>query len=184
MSATASQIASLTIVYSTVYSGADQRKHQSFASLAFVSGIHRWPVNSTHKWPVTRKTFPFNDVIVTWRSRNRTCGHQLYIILTCKLVRTFRNLTVSFRTFRNLTVSFYFCCESSINGTGIDLTVHNQSTKQLCTTLYSILITSIYRGIRHRVMCDRWLSSRGVNGLTRSILFTYPGNGACLVGPL
>ena len=51
----ASQTASLTIVYSTVYSGADQRKHQSFASLAFVRGIYRWPVNSPHKWPVTRK---------------------------------------------------------------------------------------------------------------------------------
>ena len=41
MSAIASQITSLTIVYSTVYSGADQRKHQSSASLAFVWGIHR-----------------------------------------------------------------------------------------------------------------------------------------------
>ena len=41
-----SQITSLTIVYSTVYSGADQRKHQSSASLAFVLGIHRWPVIS------------------------------------------------------------------------------------------------------------------------------------------
>ena len=50
-----SQITSLTIVYSTVYSGADQRKHQSSASLAFVRGIHRGPVNSPHKWPVTRK---------------------------------------------------------------------------------------------------------------------------------
>ena len=60
----ASQIASLTIVYSTVYSGADQRKHQSSASLAFVRGIHRGPVNSPHKWPVTRKMFPFDDVIM------------------------------------------------------------------------------------------------------------------------
>ena len=42
MSAIASQITSLTIVYSTVYSGTDERKHQSFASLAFVRGIHRW----------------------------------------------------------------------------------------------------------------------------------------------
>ena len=41
MSAIASQIISLTIVYSTVYSDADQRKHQSCASLAFVRGIHR-----------------------------------------------------------------------------------------------------------------------------------------------
>ena len=58
----ASQITSLTIVYSTVYSGADQRKHQSSASMAFVRGIHRSPVNSPHKWRVTRKMFPFDDV--------------------------------------------------------------------------------------------------------------------------
>ena len=60
MGAMASQITSLTIIiiHSTVYSG-DQRKHQSSASLAFVRGIHRWPVNSPHKWPVTRKMFPF-----------------------------------------------------------------------------------------------------------------------------
>ena len=57
MSTTASQITNLTIVYSIVYSGADEGKHQSSASLAFVRGIHRWPVNSPHKWPVTRKMF-------------------------------------------------------------------------------------------------------------------------------
>ena len=49
-------------VYSTVYSGADQRRHQSSASLAFVRGFHRWPVNSTHKGPVTRK-----NATVWWR---------------------------------------------------------------------------------------------------------------------
>ena len=64
MSLFASQITSLTIVYSTVYSDADQRKHQSAASLAFVRGIHRGPVNSPHKGPVTRKMFPFDDVIM------------------------------------------------------------------------------------------------------------------------
>ena len=64
MSIMASQITNPTIVYSTVYSGADQRKHQSSASLAVVRGIHRWPVNSPHKGPVTRKTFPFDDVIM------------------------------------------------------------------------------------------------------------------------
>ena len=57
MIAMASQITSLTIVCSTVYSDADQRRHQSSASLAFVRGIHRCPVNSPHKWPVTRKCF-------------------------------------------------------------------------------------------------------------------------------
>ena len=60
----ASQITSLTIVYSTVYSDADQRKHQSSASLVLVRGIHWGPVNSPHKWPVTRKMFPFDDVLM------------------------------------------------------------------------------------------------------------------------
>ena len=64
MSAMASQIANLTTVYSIVYLGADQRKHQSSASLAFVKGIHRWPVNSPQKGPVARKMFPFDDVIM------------------------------------------------------------------------------------------------------------------------
>ena len=65
MGAIASQITSLTIVYSAVYSDADQNKHQSSASLAFVRGIHRGPVNSPHKWPVTRKMFPLDDVIMS-----------------------------------------------------------------------------------------------------------------------
>ena len=58
----ASQTTSLTTVYSTVHSGPDQRKHQSSASLAFVRGIQRWPLNSPHKWSVTRKMFPYDDV--------------------------------------------------------------------------------------------------------------------------
>ena len=65
MSAIAAQITSLTIVYSTVYSDADQRKHESSASLAFVRRIHRGP----HKRPVTRKMFPFDDVIMHTFSR-------------------------------------------------------------------------------------------------------------------
>ena len=64
MGSIASQITSLASVYSTVYSGVDQRKHKSVASLAFVWGIHRGPVNSPHKGPVTRKMFPFDDVIM------------------------------------------------------------------------------------------------------------------------
>ena len=68
MGGMASQITSLTIAYSNVYLGADQRKHQSTTSLAFVQGIHRWPVNSPHKGPVTRKMFPFDDVIMIYAS--------------------------------------------------------------------------------------------------------------------
>ena len=64
MGAMGSQIAGITIDYSTVYSGADQIKHLSSASLAFVRGIYRWPVNSPHKGPVTRKMFPLDDIIM------------------------------------------------------------------------------------------------------------------------
>ena len=63
--AMASQITTVSIVYSPVCSGTDQRNHQSSASLAFVGGIHRGPVNSPHKSPVTRKIFPFDDVIMS-----------------------------------------------------------------------------------------------------------------------
>ena len=64
MSAMASQITGVSIVCSTAGSGADQRKHQNSASLAFVRGIHRWTVNSPHKRPVTRKMLPFDDIIM------------------------------------------------------------------------------------------------------------------------
>ena len=64
MGAMASQITSVSSVYSTVCSGVDQWKYQSSASLAFVRGIYGWPVNSPHKGPVTRKMFPFDDVII------------------------------------------------------------------------------------------------------------------------
>ena len=66
MGAMASQITSLMIVYSIIYSDAGQRKHQSSASLAFVWGIHRGPANSPHRWPVTRKMFTFDDVIMAF----------------------------------------------------------------------------------------------------------------------
>ena len=65
MTMLASQITSLPVVCSIVYSDVNQRKHQSSASLAFVREIHRGPVNFPHKWPVTRKMFPFDDVIMT-----------------------------------------------------------------------------------------------------------------------
>ena len=65
MSAIASQITSLMVVFSTIYSGTDQRKHQSSVSLAFVRGIHWW-LNAPHKGSVMQKMFPFDDVIVIW----------------------------------------------------------------------------------------------------------------------
>ena len=58
------QIIGVPIVCSAVCSGSDQRKHKSSATLVFCRGIHRWPVDSPHKGPVTRKMFPFDDVIM------------------------------------------------------------------------------------------------------------------------
>ena len=66
MSAMAPHFTGVSIAYSSVCSGADQRKHKSSASLAFMRReFHRWPVNSPHKGPVTRKLVPFDDVIMT-----------------------------------------------------------------------------------------------------------------------
>ena len=94
MGAMASQLTSLTIVYSTV--NANQRKNQSSASLAFVWGIHRWPVNSPHKGPVTQKMFPFDDVIMTLRQSTGTVtiaklnmSSKLSFSKICSLVRWF-----------------------------------------------------------------------------------------------
>ena len=81
-----SQITSLTIVYSTVYSGADQRKHQNSASLAFVWGIHRWPVNSPHKWPVTRKNFQFDDVIMNMSQSQGLCSSSEWCLMSGMLI--------------------------------------------------------------------------------------------------
>ena len=78
-----SQITRLTIVYSAVYAGLDQRKHQSSTSLAFLQGVHRGPVNSPHKWPVTRKMFPFDDIIMLF-------------LLCCELYCNFQWILVSY----------------------------------------------------------------------------------------
>ena len=105
MGVIASQITSL-IVNSAVYSGADQSKHQSSASLAFVWGIHRGPVNSPHKWPVTRKMFPFDDVIMyipdpnslQMHRRHSQCWTQKY--------------TYFFKYFIHWRFRLRFCCRS------------------------------------------------------------------------
>ena len=83
MRAMASQITGVSIVCSAVCSGPDQRKHQSSASLAFVKGIHRWPVDSPHKGPVTRKMFPFDDVIMMLPVRSGFVWYNYVIFYIC-----------------------------------------------------------------------------------------------------
>ena len=108
MSAMASQITSLMIVFSTIYSVPDQRKHQSSASLAIVRGTHRLSMNSPHTGPVTPKMFPLDDVtmrykyhnvttawVCHWHSQNmiysspNTCAHNTFEI-HCPLFERFR----------------------------------------------------------------------------------------------
>ena len=78
MGTIASQMTSLTIVYSTVYSGANQRKHQRSASLAFVRGIHRWLVNIRNLINVAfqgRTTKYMNQDIRQVKVYNRKSSH-------------------------------------------------------------------------------------------------------------
>ena len=86
MSGMASQITCVSIDYSTVSSDADQTKYQSSASLAFVLGIHRSPVNSPHKRSVPRKMFPFDDVIVGNRRSAVVVSYRNISILGVKLL--------------------------------------------------------------------------------------------------
>ena len=101
MSAMASQITGVSSVCSTIGSGADQRVNQSSASLAFVGGINRWPVNSPHKRPVTRKMFPFYGVIMSLNPNVRcklsqkfhACCMDMYAIDPQELFSNERNTT-------------------------------------------------------------------------------------------
>ena len=138
MGAIASQITSLTIVYSPVYSDADQRKHQSSASLAFVRGIHRGPVNSPQKWPVTRKMFPFDDVIVFYGfislapEQSYNCLHVSQVILNDKLAdsRTQQSTNCIFLgplslTWFNFTPSMVIICPVKCE---MEFRIHSQTS--------------------------------------------------------
>ena len=72
MSTMAFQFNSLTIIYSTVYSGADQRKHQSSASLAFVRGIHRSSV-------MTQRAGKAENVSIWWRHHVRSMSKAIML---------------------------------------------------------------------------------------------------------
>ena len=94
-----SQLSSLTIDYSPVYSGANQRKPQNFASLVFVWVIHRWPVNYPHKWPVTRKMFPFDDIMFANHACYALAGKALYRLQSRKPTWLYVSFIVSFNIF-------------------------------------------------------------------------------------
>ena len=106
MGAIASQITSLTIIYSIVYSDGDQRKHQSSASLAFVRGIHRGPMNYPHKWPVTR-----NIVSIWWRHHASFEGlsHKVtWLSIDSSVLHSLKSIS------RSMITSIYKCINAGI----------------------------------------------------------------------
>ena len=88
MSAMVSQITSVSIVYLTVYSGADQTKHQSSASLVPVEEIQMWSGEFPHKGPVTRKAFPFDNDIIS--AISCCSGNYLYDALKKSMLIIYR----------------------------------------------------------------------------------------------
>ena len=100
MSAIASDITGVSIPWSTVCSGSDQRKHQSSASLAFtVCWIHRWPVNSPQKRPVTGKMLPFD---LTLLKIDRFLPFKVQILITFSSENYYSDCIVIAKTFIDL----------------------------------------------------------------------------------
>ena len=125
MGAMASLITSLTSVHSTVHSGTDERKHQSSASLVFVWGNHRSPVNSPHKGPVTQKMFPFDDVIMEW--------HQV----------SFQSIMLPFIVWRLMTLSCYLPQCYDIDHQKQKLSLVQIKEFYVCVMHYNICMASI-----------------------------------------
>ena len=147
MSTVASQITSLTIAYSIVYLIANQRKHQSFALLAFVRGIHQRPVDSPHKGPVTLKMFPFDDVImwklkvVTWR---QLFHHRLHCRLTLSNPPVPR-VTMKFSSWQFLVISVFLNKKKHVH---VYEQGHSQweKMKLIVTASYETALLTIWAG--------------------------------------
>ena len=139
MTMLASQITSLTVVYSIVYSGVNQRKHQSSASLAFVREIHRGPVNFPHKGPVTRKMFPFDDVIMDHENNSHcvtsSCisyidAHQGDIICYACISRSYMATGTHFTNVYN--IIHQICCTKELLWHEKN---HDRASSQYCAPL-------------------------------------------------
>ena len=147
MGAMASQITSPAIVYSSVYSGSDQRKHQSSASLAFVRGIHRSPENYPRKWPVTRQMFPFDDIITIYSTLyikiNYAKTHLGLVTMTSILQTRFLNEFLVIEYLHPFNCLFCFC-GSSFNVTVCstnDLEPKSRQANTLPKTMAMLLIS-------------------------------------------
>ena len=154
MSATASQITGVTIVCLIVCSVADQREHQSSVSLAFVWGIHRWPVYSPHKGPVTRKIFPFDDVIVRKRDFARF-GYPVLLYYMCYWPALWAKWACRLSAIVENIVVLSFACQLTVTHLKIgilDLQVScSDLTKWMGASLVAPVMTA--RWVEHVLFC-------------------------------
>ena len=155
MSRMASQITSLTTVYSTVYPGLDQRKHQSPASLAFVR----------HKWPVTRKLFPFDDVIRSNRIAVRRICNQMLSLQYENRILAFR-LSTFMRRYPGTLSSLPHHCNSVEDQVPayFEISGYNVNEMQSTTKHWSLGELSL--------LCPHWVSFPYVT-FTMSSLHTW-----------
>ena len=146
MSMMASQITSLMIVYSTIYAGANQRKHQSSTSLAFVRGIHQWLVNSPHKGPVIWKIFLFDGVILHYNTSQEIC------LLWCLVGFCFGLLSVNFtNSLQDFLMSLGQSCdcpnvnEANLEDMGKQLTqIHQEAHHEQNISEHNITMCMVY----------------------------------------
>ena len=161
MSAMVSQITSLAIVYLTVYSRADQRKHQSSASLAFVRGIHRWPVNSPHKGPVTLKMFPFDDAIMDEAQTDRNAPNGSGISSPQQLRITIRffwrpHCLLLFQFWRKTAINIYQDFEQRLTDDGawnIEIYIAGTGLCRIKLSQYVCFVFNTGRKIVHGNIC-------------------------------
>ena len=123
MGTMAAQITRLTIVYSTVYSRRRPKKTSKLHVTGLVREIHRWQVNSPHKGPVTRKMFPFDDVVMLCR---HGVAFQTFAEATANITSNFIDVVQRLWKKRNGTsVIGFLLCKKKTYRNGMDCMYSN-----------------------------------------------------------
>ena len=132
MSAMASEITGVVIVFTTVGSGAYEKASRL---CVFVRGIHRWPVNSPHKRPITQKMFPLDDYIMTYRSA-KICqwATSYFTVISIKKIKYYKLLSISRNTIVNNDYHFLWAIWWHVlqNYVSRDLQYFRQSSENDC----------------------------------------------------
>ena len=149
------------------------------ASLAFVRGIHRWPVNSPHKGPVTRKMFPFNDVIMGHYLNQRwlisTNSESRYNVLQKKL-----NLKTSYEVCRSSCLG-----PNMINATyGMKMPTHyptyrNKLKWRLNKTIILFIQQDALKTVVYTMLRGRWVWGKTNSVKLKSTKILEPGDDIC-----